>query len=66
MRCFCRVPARPEWLGVGLAIGLLAAVLWSYEFVDDVIGGTIADTLLGFDVEERPSLDRPPGRCSPS
>lgn len=39
-------------VGVGLAIGFLAAVLWSYEFVDDVVGGTIADTLLGFDAEE--------------
>lgn len=39
-------------VGVGLAIGFLVAVLWSYEFVDDVVGGTIADTLLGFDAEE--------------
>lgn len=45
-------PSQARVVGVGLAIGMLVAVLWSYEFVDDVIGGTIADTLLGFDAEE--------------
>lgn len=38
-------------IGVGVLIGGLIAVLWSYELVDDTIGGTVADTLLGYDAE---------------
>lgn len=45
-------PGRGWALGVGLVVGVLAAVLWSYELVDDTIGGTVADTLLGYDAED--------------
>lgn len=38
-------------VAVGLLVGFLLAVLWSYEFVDQTIGGTVADTLLGYDAE---------------
>jgi hypothetical protein len=48
-------PRRP-WLVVGLAasIGFLLTVVWSAEFVDKVIGGTVADTLLGHDAAATP------------
>jgi hypothetical protein len=38
-------------VGVGALIGVLVAVAWSYEFVDETVGGTVADTLLGYDAE---------------
>jgi hypothetical protein len=34
--------------------GLLLAVLWSYEFVDSVIGDNVANTLLGHEAKETP------------
>lgn len=37
---------------IGVVVGFVVAVVWSYEFVDQTIGGTVADTLLGYDAEE--------------
>jgi hypothetical protein len=34
--------------------GALLTALWSYEFVDRVIGGTVADALMGHDVAAEP------------
>ncbi|ASO21171.1 hypothetical protein FHR81_002138 [Actinoalloteichus hoggarensis] len=34
--------------------GFLLTVVWSAEFVDSAIGGTVADTLLGHDADETP------------
>jgi hypothetical protein len=34
--------------------GFLLTIVWSAEFVDQTIGGTIADTLLGHDARETP------------
>ncbi|HEX2028981.1 MAG TPA: hypothetical protein VHF25_13380 [Nitriliruptorales bacterium] len=42
--------ASRRWVVVGsLLVGVAVAVLWSFEFVDQTIGGTVADTLLGYD-----------------
>lgn len=38
--------------GIGVVVGFVVAVAWSYEFVDQTIGGTVADTLLGYDAED--------------
>ncbi|MCP2167738.1 hypothetical protein [Goodfellowiella coeruleoviolacea] len=48
-------PRRP-WLVVGLSalVGFLLTVVWSAEFVDSTIGGTVADTLLGHDAASTP------------
>lgn len=35
-----------------VAAGILLAVLWSYEFVDSVIGDNVANTLLGHDAKQ--------------
>jgi hypothetical protein len=37
-----------------VAAGLLLAVLWSYEFVDSVIGDNVATTLLGHEAKSTP------------
>lgn len=48
-------PRRP-WLVVGLSalVGFLLTVVWSAHFVDSVIGGTVADGLLGHDADATP------------
>ncbi|MET7878058.1 hypothetical protein [Micromonospora profundi] len=50
------VDPRPQRNGViiaaSVAAGVLLAVLWSYEFVDSVIGDNIASGLLGHDAKE--------------
>ena len=45
-------PPRP-WrvVAISTAAGVLLAVLWSYEFVDHVIGDNVANTLLGRDAK---------------
>ncbi|WP_229373571.1 hypothetical protein [Umezawaea beigongshangensis] len=52
------VPVRPRrpWLVVGLSalVGFLLTVVWSAHFVDSVIGGTVADGLLGHDADATP------------
>lgn len=40
-----RLRRRAIWISI--LAGFLLTVVWSYTFVDSVIGGTIADTLLG-------------------
>src|SRR5215211_5485269 len=37
---------------LSVAAGILLAVLWSYEFVDSVIGDNVANTLLGHDAKK--------------
>src|SRR5688572_2266228 len=37
---------------LSVAAGVLLAVLWSYEFVDSVIGDNVANTLLGHDAKK--------------
>lgn len=37
-----------------VAAGILLAVLWSYEFVDSVIGDNVASTLLGHEAKSAP------------
>lgn len=37
-----------------VAAGILLAVLWSYEFVDSVIGDNVANTLLGHEAKATP------------
>jgi hypothetical protein len=37
-----------------IAAGILLSILWSYEFVDSVIGDNVANTLLGHDAKEAP------------
>lgn len=39
-----------------IVIGVLIAVFWSYEFVDDVVGGSITKLLLGEDHAADPGL----------
>lgn len=39
-----------------VAAGILLAVLWSYEFVDSVIGDNVASTLLGHDAKSTPII----------
>lgn len=39
---------------ISIAAGILLAILWSYEFVDSVIGDNVANTLLGHDAKETP------------
>jgi hypothetical protein len=45
---------RRPWLAflVGAFVGFLLTVVWSAEFVDQTIGGTVADTMLGTDASE--------------
>jgi hypothetical protein len=49
---------RPTRTGVAVAAsvaaGILLAVLWSYEFVDSVIGDNVANTLLGHEAKSTP------------
>lgn len=49
------VPER-RWLVILLASlgGFLLTVAWSADFVDDVIGDTVANTILGYNAEETP------------
>lgn len=37
-----------------VAAGVLLAILWSYEFVDSVIGDNVANTLLGYEAKATP------------
>ncbi len=37
-----------------VAAGILLAILWSYEFVDSVIGDNVANTLLGHEAKSTP------------
>ncbi|MFI5495989.1 hypothetical protein [Actinoplanes sp. NPDC051859] len=39
-------------VAVGVLIGLVLAVVWSFEFVDGVIGDNTANSLLGYDAKE--------------
>lgn len=39
---------------ISIAAGILLAILWSYEFVDSVIGDNVANTLLGHDAKSTP------------
>ncbi|MEU4579670.1 hypothetical protein ACBI99_07395 [Nonomuraea sp. ATR24] len=39
---------------ISAVIGFLLTVVWSARFVDETIGGTVADTLLGHDAAEAP------------
>lgn len=46
------LPRTPGRIVAGaVAAGILLAVLWSYEFVDHVIGDNVANTLLGHDAK---------------
>ncbi len=46
-------PLRTGWaVGLSAAAGVALALLWSYEFVDSVIGDNVANTLLGHDAKE--------------
>jgi hypothetical protein len=42
---------RGRLIAVSVAAGLLLAVLWSFEFVDHVIGDNVANTLIGHDAK---------------
>ncbi|MDY7090203.1 MAG: hypothetical protein SYR96_34570 [Actinomycetota bacterium] len=44
-------PRRGRLIAASVAAGLLLAVLWSFEFVDHVIGDNVANTLLGRDAK---------------
>lgn len=44
-------PRRGRLIAASVAAGLLLAVLWSFEFVDHVIGDNVANTLLGHDAK---------------
>ncbi|MEV6520935.1 hypothetical protein AB0M43_03220 [Longispora sp. NPDC051575] len=46
-----RPPRTGRILLFSVAAGILLAVLWSYEFVDSVIGDNVANTLLGHDAK---------------
>lgn len=41
-------------IAISVAAGVLLAILWSYEFVDSVIGDNVADTLLGHEAKATP------------
>ncbi|MDQ3788525.1 MAG: hypothetical protein M3422_14945 [Actinomycetota bacterium] len=41
-------------VAASVAAGVLLAILWSYEFVDSVIGDNVANTLLGYEAKETP------------
>jgi hypothetical protein len=41
-------------VAASVAAGILLAVLWSYEFVDSVIGDNVANTLLGHEAKATP------------
>ncbi|MGB3440519.1 MAG: hypothetical protein WBA97_17360 [Actinophytocola sp.] len=41
-------------VAVSVAAGILLAILWSYEFVDSVIGDNVANTLLGHEAKATP------------
>lgn len=43
-------------IAISVGAGLLLALLWSYEFVDSVIGDNVANTLLGHDAKDTPIL----------
>lgn len=42
-------------VGFGLVVGVLLTVVWSYEFVDQIIGHNVASSLLGYDPEAGPA-----------
>ncbi|MEK8107802.1 hypothetical protein NKG94_27300 [Micromonospora sp. M12] len=42
---------RGRLIAGSIAAGLLLSVLWSFEFVDHVIGDNVANTLIGRDVK---------------
>ncbi|WP_430787956.1 hypothetical protein [Actinoplanes sp. G11-F43] len=46
-----RPPRRGRLVALSAVAGLLLAVLWSYEFVDHVIGDNVANALLGHDAK---------------
>lgn len=46
-----RPPARGRIVLLSVLAGVALAVLWSYEFVDHVIGDNVANTLLGHDAK---------------
>ena len=46
-----RPPRRRRLVGFSVLAGLALAMLWSYEFVDSVIGDNVANTLLGHDAK---------------
>lgn len=50
-------PRTGRAVGLGLAVGFLLAVIWSYEFVDQVIGHNVASSLLGYDPEAGPGAE---------
>lgn len=41
----------PKVVGLSVLAGLALAVLWSFEFVDSVIGDNVANTILGHDAK---------------
>lgn len=41
-------------VAISVAAGILLAILWSYEFVDSVIGDNVANTLLGREAKTTP------------
>lgn len=45
---------RLQAVGAAAILGMLAAVLWSFELVDETIGQTVADTVLGYDASGAP------------
>jgi hypothetical protein len=48
-----RVTAKTRLIAGSVALGLLVAVLWSFELVDSVIGDNIANNVLGYDAKEQ-------------
>jgi hypothetical protein len=47
-----RVHRHPGWAAAGVLAGAALAYAWSYEFVDQVIGMTVANSLLGHDAKQ--------------
>ncbi len=41
-------------MAISIAAGILLSILWSYEFVDSVIGDNVANTLLGHEAKTVP------------
>jgi hypothetical protein len=41
-------------VAISVAAGILLAILWSFEFVDSVIGDNVANTLLGYEAKATP------------
>jgi hypothetical protein len=46
-----RGPRTGRVIAISVAAGILLSVLWSYEFVDSVIGDNLANSLLGHDAK---------------